>query len=759
MSKKRTNKQKRRAKNSGGRRAKQRRRGNAHDPCSGLLHQAEACHQQGRLAEAEQLYRSILAQAPEHADALHLYGVLCYQGKAYAQAVDLIRRAVRLNPGEAAMHANLGAALHEAGDYAGAERELCQALESQPDCPGAHYNLGRALAAQNKLEQAAKCYHLALQINPDDWEALNNLGNVLQKQGRLQEAVNNFRKSLKINPGYARAHSNLANALRECGEYRAAAESAGKAVRLNPDFSEAWLNLANACADLGMTHDAITGYQRALQINPEMISAMINLGAIYVDNYQYAQAIRLLERLITLQPENASGLGSLVHYRKYLADWTDLDKLTNEIKRLVMEHGQSMIPFGFLGLSTSPAEQLACIRNYSRKMTAGFAAGSASELSVPVHHSPEKLRVGFLSSDFRRHVVAFLIADLVEELDREEFTVTAYSYGRDDGSAERRRLMQAFDEFVDIRENSLEETLKRIRQERIDILIDLKGHTHNSRIAISASRPAPIQVRWLGHAGTMGMNAYDYLIADGFVTPASVQPYYTEKLVRLPDCYQVCVRRSGNRPMSRADFGLPDAGVILCCFNTVYKITPPVFDVWMRVLQKIPDAVLWLLVEDDIARNNLRQAARAKGVDPQRLIFAPFMEHEEHLLRYQAADIFLDTFEISACATSGDALWGGCPVVTCAGETFASRAAGSMLRAVGLEELITFDLAEYEAMILDLARNPMRLAELRRRLTDARRTAPLFDCKRFTRNFSAALRRMREIHSSGKPPQSFNVEE
>ena len=355
--------------------------------------------------------------------------------------------------------------------------------------------------------------------------------------------------------------------------------------------------------------------------------------------------------------------------------------------------------------------------------------------------------------------LAHLAAELFERHDRDRFQVTAYSCGEDDGSSMRRRLEGAFDRFVDLCPVDDAQAVRMIHADGVDILIDLTGYTTGSRTAILAARPAPIQVNYLGFPGTLG-NFADYIIGDNIVTPADQQPYYAERLVRMPHSYQANDRQrpiAGVKP-TRRQCGLPDQGFVFCCFNNTFKITPAIFDVWMRLLAKLPGSVMWLFQANDSVGERLKAEAAKRGIAPERLIFAPRRDLADHLARHDCADLFLDTLPYNAHTTASDALWAGLPVLTCQGDTFAGRVAASLLQAVGLPELMTRSLAEYEDLALHLARDPARLAEIRQRLRACRDTAPLFDSTAFTRDLETAYTSMWERWRTGLPPQGFAVQ-
>jgi predicted O-linked N-acetylglucosamine transferase (SPINDLY family) len=373
-------------------------------------------------------------------------------------------------------------------------------------------------------------------------------------------------------------------------------------------------------------------------------------------------------------------------------------------------------------------------------------------------YAHERIRIAYLSADFRQHATAELMAGLIEAHDRTRFEVGAVSWGQDDGSAMRARLVRAFDWFEDVRLKSDADVAQWLKDREIDIAIDLKGHTREARPGILAQRPCPVQVNYLGYPGTIGAPWLDYILADACVLPFDRQDCYSEKIVHLPHCYQVndSSREIGETP-TRAEAGLPGEGFVFCCFNAAWKISPAMFDVWMRLLSAVPAGVLWLLDDNATATRNLKTAAKAHGIDAARLVFAPRVPTATHLARHRLADLFLDTLPYNAHTTASDALWAGLPLLTCLGSQFDGRVAASLLETLGLPELVTHSLQEYEARALALARDPARLQILRAKLGDNRRTSPLFDTDRFCRGLENAYRRMMEILQAGQAPEGFTV--
>jgi predicted O-linked N-acetylglucosamine transferase (SPINDLY family) len=466
------------------------------------------------------------------------------------------------------------------------------------------------------------------------------------------------------------------------------------------------------------------------------------------------EAIAAFEQAITLRPNYPEAFSQLLGSRQHACDWTDYVLHQERLLEIVRQGGR-FPPFILLSVASTAVDQLLCARQWAERISR-----QAHTFQHPPRPQQARIRLGYLSSDFREHATAHLMAELFEQHDRSCFELIGYSCGPNDGSAMRARLTRAFDRFVDLRPLSHTEAARVIHQDGIGILVDLKGYTQHARTEILAHRPAPIQVNYLGYPGTMGADFIDYLIADPFVAPMEQQAFYTEKLVHLPDCYQPndTKRRIAEPTPSRAECGLPEQGFVFCCFNNSYKITPSFFEIWMRLLQAVPGSVLWLLEANGLAKKNLRQEAQARGVNPERLVFAPRKPLPEHLARHRQADLFLDTLPFNAHTTTSDALWAGLPVLTCVGKTFAGRVAGSLLQAIGLSDLITGSLSQYEALALSLATQPQKLAEVRRKLEGNKSGMPLFDVVRFTRNIEASYTRMWKAWCSGQEPTAFTVE-
>lgn len=615
--------------------------------------------------------------------------------------------------------------------------------------------LGVALLQDGSIEEAVTAQETAVRLDSGFAGAWFNLGVALQAIGRTGDAMAAFKRGVDLDPTSAEAWCGLAVVQLDAGDAAAAAASAQQAVRRDPDSGSAALLLGNALRALGRPKDAAIAYQHLTATQPSFAEAHANLGVALREAGAIADAAAALERAVALDlPDSGGALGQLSHLRKLLCRWEGQEALSRSIVSLVNDGRSTRVhPFAFLAEGSSEEEQLRCARRYAEARYP-----SACRPNRSIAPAGEPLRIGYLSADFRDHATALLIAELIELHDRRRFAIHGYSYGQEDGSALRTRLKAGFDRFTDLRRESDRSAADRIKQDGIDILIDLKGHTHGSRLDICAHRPAPIQAHFLGYPGTTGTDFIDYLIVDQLVVPRSRQRFYTERLVHLPECYQPNDRRraTGN-PGTRSAHGLPERGFVFCCFNSHYKITPTLFDVWMRLLTAVPGSVLWLLSGPEETVASLRAEAASRGVDATRLVFAPRCDPSDHLARHRMADLFLDTLPINAHTTASDALWAGLPILTCRGDTFAGRVAASLLHNAGLPELVTSSLADYEATALSLVRDPASLAGLIRRLRSMRNTVPLFDTPRFTRHLERAYGTMASLHRSGAAPRPFAV--
>ncbi len=609
---------------------------------------------------------------------------------------------------------------------------------------------------QGNLGQAEAIYQAILKKKPDHFDALHLLGVIRLQQKRFDDALALINRALIVEPESAEAHNNLGNLFAALQKHDKAISIYERSLQINPELAKAQLNLGIALNELRRTKDALDACRRAVEMAPENPEAHLSLGVALGNTKNYEAALECFRHASKLQPDYTKYIGRMVEAQRHVCDWTGIADMEKKIIALVREGAYVTSAFRVIALSDSPKDHLQCAQiHFREKIGTDYTLLRKKEV-----RQMDKIRVAYLSSDLHRHATAYLTAEMFERHDRENFETFAFSYGPDDGSPIRKRLERGFDHFFHVRDLSDLEIAQKIADLDIHVAVDLKGYTRHCRTKILAHRPAPVQVNYLGFPGTMGVNFIDYIIVDPFIVPLDQQLYFSEKLVQLPDCYQAndTKREVSAYTPTRAECGLPETGFVFCSFNSNYKITAQFFDIWMRLLAAVPGSVLWMLRGSDAVERNLRLEAAARDVDPDRLVFAPSLPVQDHLARLRVADLFLDSLPVNAHTTASDALWVGLPVLTCAGRTFAGRVAGSLLRAIGLPEMVTESLEAYEALALSLAKNPEILRQVRQKLAANRTTTPLFDTDRFCRNLEAAYREMWRIYQRGEAPRPISIQ-
>lgn len=678
----------------------------------------------------------------------------------FEDAVQCYRHAIELVPNFADAHANLSSALLAQGHTEDALISAQRAADLAPNHPETLIAHGHALRMAGIYGEAMAAYRRVIELKPDMASVYSDIGCVLQESGHLQEALQFHQRAIAMQPGLAESYSNLGITLKQLGRNGDACRAYQTAIELKPTYGEVYSNLGVVQDAMGKHHEAVASYRRAIELSPELPHPYVNLGGALWEQNNLADALALQAKALTIDPNHPTALVEHYNLCRHACAWDGIAAAEEKILTQTYRHGKRVTPFPILNISSGPEEHLLCAREWAKSFS-----GSGV---LPFTHRPPRsaspngrLRIGYMSADFVTHATASLIAELIERHDRSRFEIFGYCFSREDGSDLRARLISGFDNFACIDQLAHADAARRIHADGIDILVDLKGYTAYSRSEIVACRPAAIQVNYLGYPATMGADFIDYVVADDFILPMDQQPFFDERIVHLPGCYQPndTKREISGRTPTRAECGLPDKAFVFCCFNSTYKITPQIFGVWMRLLQAVPGSVLWLLEGNSMVRDNLQRKAVAAGIDPGRLIFAPRTQLAKHLARHVVADLFLDTLPVNAHTTASDSLWAGLPVVTCAGETFIARVCGSLLRAVGLGELITYSLEEYEAAALRLASDRGKLAELRERLARNKRSASLFNIGRYTRGLEAAFEHMADIRASGSPPRAFSVTE
>ena len=753
----------------------------------GVLDSAARLRREGKLSEAAALYGELLRTDPAHFEALHALGIMAYQAGQIENAERLLGNAARLRPGSADLAYNHACLLQKLKRFEESLAEFDRALAIKPDYVQALVNRGSVLNALKRHKEALANADRVVSLQPnfsDGWTnraAILNLldrtedalvdcaraaslnprhalawklrGAYLQKLGRPDEALACLEKTCELAPSDAEAQGRRADVLVLLNRNRDAADAYEKFLDLAPNDAAGWHARGFVLQILHRRADALDCFDRALKIDATNDAIRTARANILFELERWEEAAREYEVLLAVRTPPIWLHGYLTICRLHCCDWRRRDAQKQSISA-VLKRGKFIIdPVGNACISDSLEEQRLCAKIWARDR-----CPPAPPLWTGERYRHQRVRVAYLSADFRAHATAFLMAGVFEKHDRSQFEITAFSWSADDRSRMRARLMNGFDNFIEAGEMTDAEIAKKIRELEIDIAIDLKGYTNESRPAILANRPAPVQAQYLAYPGTMAVDFIDYLVADRITVPESHCNSYSEKIVWLPGSYQCNDDRRAavGRGPTRYDTGLPP-GFVFCCFNSNHKIAPEIFAIWMRLLKSVSGSVLWLLEDNPAAMRNLRASAQAHGVAPDRLIFAPRTDPASHLARQSNADLFLDTLPYNAHTTASDALWAGLPVLTMLGSTFAGRVAASVLSAAGLPELVTNSAGEYENLALQLATEPARIAAIKRKLAGNRATCALFDTSRFTRNLEMAYRIMQERSQSGLNPENFAV--
>ena len=671
----------------------------------------------GRLEEALRDLQQSLALAPGSADAYITMGNLLNRTKRYPEAVAAYETALGLHPNNPNIMSNIAATLMDMLQYERAEPLLNAALQLKPDLSSALNNRANLYTATKRPERALIDIQEALRIEPNFADGYLNLGNILQDLGQYREAIEAYAKSLKLNPQSATALSNTGNAFKELFQFEAALQCYDRAIRLQPDYAEAHYHRAIVLGDLKRSEEAVAAYARAVE---------------------YKEDHPML-------------FGQWIASRMMICDWQHLSKDVERLADKIRSGKNASTTFSILSTGLGPELIKQCATAFVRDK----CWDRSRHYVYPPAHQNARIRVGYFSADFRNHAVAQLAVGVFENHDREKFDIVGINLSPLPADEMTQRVDKAFGGLVPVASLSIQQIVARVRNMNLDIAIDLNGHTKGSKLDLFAHRVAPVQVNYLGYPGTTGAPYMDYILADEVVIPPDAFVHYTEQVAHLPGSYlpndsQKVI--AGVTP-SRAEAGLPQNGFVFCCFNASYKLNAEVFDIWLRLLERVSGSVFWLSEMDPAAMRNLRDLAQAKGVDPDRLVFAARTKGlAEHLARHRLADLFLDTTRYNAHTTASDALWAGLPVLTCIGDSFQGRVGASLLRALGLPELVTTSLADYEALAYRLATNPEPLRLLKEKLARHRTTHALFDTRRFTRELESVLSRMWQRYCQGLPP-------
>jgi predicted O-linked N-acetylglucosamine transferase (SPINDLY family) len=689
-----------------------------------------------RIDEAIPLFERVLAAAPNHGAALENLGLAHLMRADYATAEHHLRKAAAHPAAPASVFMRLGLALLHQGNGAEAVTQLEHARSLQPANLDVRASLGRAYASESRWSDARREFEHVHAQAPNDPDTLYNLGIVSVEEGAPDAALSWFDQCLARAPQHLDALERRAMLYLALGRFPQAADDLRVVLAARAPDPSALLALAEASFQCGALDEAFETAAKARDLDPAASGPYSLIAQMHHVQGALDKAVDVLEQGYARTRADAL-LGALVHLTHRQCDWRRWKPAWEHMSSRLEDATDLGSPFWLLQENTTPAQQLA----YTRRWVAHSYAASTNALR-PMQRQPksagERWRIGYYSGDFHQHPVACLVVEALELHDRERFEVFAYSYGPDDGSEMRSRLVNGIEHFVDVAWEPNDVVLKRIRSDRLHLLIDLKGYTAGDRLRVMAERPCAVQAAWLGYPATSGAPFIDYVIADDYIIRGDAEQHYSERVLRLPHSYQANDRkRRAAPPHARADYGLPEGAFVFCCFNQTVKITPQIFERWMSLLRRVDGSVLWLLDDNTWATRNLRQSVKEAGIAGERVVIGPRLPPAEHLARYRVADLALDTFPYTSHTTGSDALWLGCPLVALSGETFASRVSGSLLVNCGLPELITRTLDEYEGLAVRLANDGAYMREVRARLAATRESAPLFDSQRFARDLEA----------------------
>jgi predicted O-linked N-acetylglucosamine transferase (SPINDLY family) len=751
--------------------------------------QAQMLHQQGKLASARQIYLQILDAQSDQFHALTAMGVLSGQSGDLQRAIQYFNRAIAVEPDNSVAHRNLGLVLRQLRQLDAALACFDRAIALDANDAIAHYCRAETCRDLGRTDDALASFDAAVGSNPGFAEAYYSRGVLLHQRARLDGAIASYDQVIRIRPDHIDAHANRALSLHSLGRLVEALAGYDRAIALRQDQAPLYLQRGNVLRELHRLDEALASYDRAIAINPDHAEAIYNRGAVLLALDRVEAAIASFGRAIAVKPDYAEAYfnrgyawrimnrfreaaadyevvaalapdfeflpGSRLEASQQVCDWTGFDTLIGQITAGIQNDRRVSHPMILTALIDSPRLQHQAARTW-----VNHACPARDSLGpIAPRAQPERLRIGYFSGDFHEHPIPRLLAELIEIHDRSRFEVIAFAFGPNMRDEVRQRLVRSFDRFIEVKEKSNLEIAALARSLNVDIAVDLGGHASNNRSGIFALRAAPLQVNYLGYLGTMGANYIDYIVADRTVVTAESECHFSEKIIYLPDCFQVNdrKRRIAEEILTREKLGLPSSGFVFCCLNTNYKILPATFAAWMRILKRVPGSVLLLYGGYDAVKSNLRMAAARQEVEPQRLIFGERLQPPEYLARYRAADLFLDTLPYNGGTTVSDALWAGLPVLTLAGQAFASRVAASLLTAIDLPELIAATQQHYEELAIELASNPERLANIRARLHDNRLTSPMFDTSRFARNLEAAYTAIHDRYQAGLPTDHIRL--
>lgn len=716
----------------------------------------------GRISEAQALCEKLLTQFPKHPELLFYAGSLSLTTKKYEQAIHFFQNAIKADPKQIHSYLQLGLTYNEMAKPEEAIKSFEQALKLNDKQPEIHYNLAMALSQQKKYVRAEAHARKAIKLHSSHPLFHNALGNILFFQNKISEAVTQFQTAISIYPNYAESYFNLATLYRvKTKNHSLALELYQKAATIKPDYIAAHTQAALLANRLKRYNEALFHQQKKYELEQDSYVYYRDSISILQAQHKFEQVIDLCQQGLNIYPDRPALIDSICNACREMCDWTLLEgwqKKLFQVKDASFANNIPFVSYGYYYWDIPSNEKLIIARKISELEPARFKDKAFAPRSPEKNNPHKKIRVGYVTGDIRNHPTAHLIKNVFKYHDRKHFEVFLYSVGPDDDSPYREHIKKQVDHFVDLYEESEEEIANSIYKDQCDILIDINGYTEYSKTAIFSMRLAPIQINWLGFAGTLGADYIDYIVVDKLTIPTDHQQFYSEKPIYLPYTYfPVDNEQQTTAEYTRKEMNLPEDAFVFCCFNRHTKINLEVFQHWMSILKKIPNSVLWLFASNAQARKNIHATAQKYGISPDRIIFAESLPKEKHLGRIPLADLFLDTFHYTAHTTAIDALWCGVPLVTYLGRDMASRATGGALNAAGVPELITYSQEEYVEKIIYFATHPDELKKIREKIAANRSSAPLFNTASFVKWMEQGYKKAWESYLAGSKPSVIEV--
>lgn len=747
-------------------------------------------YNQRKFDEVADLTKKLIIQFPTSIILWNLRGAASKSLGKLDESIRSFKKVIDISPTYADGYNNLGVALQEKGSLDESIKYFNKALSLRPNYPHAYNNVGIVYKKKGKLNLAAKLTKKAISLNPNYVEAYNNLATITQDQGQVNQAIQYFNKALILNPGYSEAHYNLGLAFSEINELDRAVQSFKKALSLQPNYPEAFNSLATVISKMGnkdealklfnkaillkpnyseayfnvgiifkklnRLNDALVSYQKAINFKPDYVESFYNIATIFQEQGKLNEAIDYYNKALLIRPDYDKAQAQKLYQKAQICDWKKIQQDKDSFSTLGISKNH-IPPFTMLFFEDSPRNHYLRSKLYAKK--------KYLQKQIPFEKTQkifkkERLRIGYFSSDLQNHATMYLASKIFEKYNKKKFEVYVYSFGRSVKNDEiREKLKNSVDVFKDVIDLSDKDIAMLARLDQIDIAIDLKGYTKNSRTGIFAYRAAPIQINFLGYPGTMGAKFFDYIIADSTIIPENKRKFYSEEIIYMPHTYQPTSHSFiiSNKVFTKSEMNLPYNNFIFCCFNNSYKISPKEFSIWMRILNKIENSVLWLFGSNKWAKKNLSKEAENHGIASNRLIFADHLPHHDHLARLGLADLFLDTFNVNAHTTATDSLWAGTPVITKLGSSFASRVAASILKAVGLPELVVQNEKDYESLILEIANSPKKLIKIKEKLSSNKASKPLFNSEMYINYLENAYEQVFENHLEGNKVKTIYI--